>query len=125
MSHTDNTSVHMKRLDLFRVNIYFHFIYCMQRSLTEQQRASLTSDLKGLNLTKYIQEAVSFTFSHQLRNLANQQNYFIVAGNEHCRSQTEGTYIVVITIHQPRGQCSQKSVSGFQLITMIALLGLW
>lgn len=29
------------------------------RSLTEQQRASLTSDLKNLNLSKYIQEVVS------------------------------------------------------------------
>ena len=32
---------------------------CWQRLLTEQQRASLTSDLKHLNLSKYIQEVVS------------------------------------------------------------------
>ena len=30
-----------------------------QRTLTEQQRGSLTSDFKSLNLSKYIQEAVS------------------------------------------------------------------
>ena len=30
-----------------------------QRSLTEQQRTSLTADLKALNLSKYLQEVVS------------------------------------------------------------------
>lgn len=31
----------------------------MQRTLTEQQRAGLTSDFESLNLSKYVQEAVS------------------------------------------------------------------
>ena len=32
---------------------------CVQRTLTEQQRDSLSADFEGLNLTRYIQEAVS------------------------------------------------------------------
>lgn len=31
-----------------------------QRSVTEQQRAAMTSDLKALNLSKYLQEVVSY-----------------------------------------------------------------
>ena len=32
---------------------------CAQRTITEQQRDSLSADFEGLNLTRYIQEAVS------------------------------------------------------------------
>ena len=43
--------------------IVLGYMWCMlisvQRTLTEQQRASLTSDFECLNLTRYIGEAVS------------------------------------------------------------------
>ena len=35
--------------------------YILQRELTESKRDSLTNEFKNLNLTKYIQEAVSHT----------------------------------------------------------------
>lgn len=41
-------------------HMYVHvYTVYWQRTLTEQQRASLTSDFESLNLSKYIQEAVS------------------------------------------------------------------
>ena len=44
---------------------YMYILYSLQRDLTEAKRESLTAEFENLNLTKYIQEAVSHvTLSH-------------------------------------------------------------
>jgi hypothetical protein len=40
--------------------------FILQRSLTEQQRESLTNEYNGLNLSRYIQEAVCILALHYI-----------------------------------------------------------
>lgn len=68
------------------------YLWChtcsVQRSLTEQQRATLTTDLKALNLSKYLQEVVSSGIL-----IVKEQEckcLLSIAGLQHCRGQAKG-----------------------------------
>ena len=70
---------------------------CAQRAITEQQRDSLSADFEGLNLTRYIQEAVSCGsvfcgWSLLVVDTAAAEKASLYADHSRCL-QLHGTYV--------------------------------